>query len=340
MTSDKSMEYTKSGVNIDAAASWVSKIKQLAEQTRDAGVLSGVGGFSGLYSLEHLGFENLVLASGADGVGTKVIIAQIMDKHDTVGIDLVAMNVDDVVTSGATPLFFLDYIAGGGLTPHLVEQIVKGVAAGCRAAGCVLLGGETAQMPDLYAPGEYDLAGFCVGIADKSQLIDGKAIKQGDVVIGLASSGLHSNGYTLARKVFREAGWGLNRHVDQFGRTLGEELLEPTRIYAPLLLKIRDSVCLKGAAHITGGGMVENLPRILPPGLRVEFDFVWEVPPVFQVIQELGKISDTEMYRVFNMGVGMAVVVAQYDADKVIALCDETGIPSFVVGEVVGEPAR
>jgi phosphoribosylformylglycinamidine cyclo-ligase len=338
MTSDRSVEYTKAGVDIDAAVSWVSKIKQMAEQTRDAGVLSGVGGFSGLYSLEHLGYENLVLASGADGVGTKVIIAQMMDKHDTVGIDLVAMNVDDVVTSGATPLLFLDYIAGGRLTPDLVEQIVEGVVAGCQAAGCVLLGGETAQMPDLYGPGEYDLAGFCVGIADQSKLIDGKTIRHGDVVIGLASSGLHSNGYTLARKVFREAGWDLSRHVAEFGRSLGEELLEPTRIYAPLLLKIRDSVCLKGAAHITGGGIVENVPRIMAPGLKVEFDFSWEVPPVFQLIQELGKISDMEMYRVFNMGIGMAVVVGKDDVDKVIGLCRETGIASFVAGEVVGEP--
>ncbi len=338
MTLDRSMEYSKAGVNIDAAASWVSRIKQLAAQTRSDAVLSGVGGFSGLYSMDHLGFENLVLASGSDGVGTKVIIAQMMDKHDTVGIDLVAMNVDDVVTSGATPLFFLDYIAGGNLTPDLVEQIIQGVVAGCQAAGCTLLGGETAQMPDLYGPGEYDLAGFCVGAATKSHIIDGKSIRQGDIVVGLASSGLHSNGYTLVRKVFREAGWGLSRYVGQLGRTLGEELLEPTRIYAPLLLKIRDNVCIKGAAHITGGGIVENVPRILPPELKVKFNLGWEVPPVFQVIQELGNICDKEMYRVFNMGIGMTAIVAPGDVDKVMALSREAGIGSFVVGEIVGEP--
>lgn len=332
----RSIEYAKAGVDIDAAASWVSKIKLMAAQTGDAGVLSGVGGFSGLYSMEHLGYGNLVLASGADGVGTKVIIAQKMDKHDTVGIDLVAMNVDDVVTSGARPLFFLDYIAGGKLTPGLVEQLVKGVVAGCQAVGCVLLGGETAQMPDLYGPGEYDLAGFCVGVADKSELIDGSMIKAGDVVVGLTSSGLHSNGYTLARKVFKEARWDLGRHVDEFGRTLGEELLEPTRTYAPLLLKIRDTLCLKGAAHITGGGLIENVPRVLPQGLKVAFDFSWEVPPVFRVIQELGRIAESEMYRVFNMGVGMAVVVEADDVHKVMELCSEAGIGSFVVGEVVG----
>ncbi len=340
MNSDRSKQYSKAGVNIDAAAAWVSRIKELAAQTKSDAVVSGVGGFSGLYSMEHLGFGNLVLASGSDGVGTKVLIAQKMDKHDTVGIDLVAMNVDDVVTSGATPLFFLDYIAGGTLSPDLVEQLIKGVVAGCKAAGCTLLGGETAQMPDLYGPGEYDLAGFCVGAAIKSQIIDGRDIEEGDIVVGLASSGLHSNGYTLVREVFRESRWELNRYVDEFGRTLGEELLEPTRIYAPLVLNIREQVCLKGAAHITGGGIVENIPRILPEGLGVKFDLNWEVPVVFRVVQKLGKISDDEMYRVFNMGIGMAVIVSPGDVDKARELSRDAGIASFVVGEVIGKPEK
>ena len=337
MKSDKSILYTKAGVDIDGAALWVSRIKQIAEETRNDAVLSGVGGFSGLYSMAHLGFDELVLASGTDGVGTKVIVAQMMDKHDTLGIDLVAMSVNDVAASGAVPLFFLDYIAGGALTPELVEQIVLGVAKGCRMAGCVLLGGETAQMSDLYEPGQYDLAGFCVGAVMRTAVVDRASIKPGDVVVGFASSGLHSNGYTLARKVFKDAGWGLDRFVDEFGRTLGEEMMEPTFIYSPVLAKIRGGVNVKGVAHITGGGMVENLPRILPKHLKAKIDGAWEIPPVFRVIQRLGRVSEEEMFRVFNMGVGMTVIVHPAEANKVIALGREEGIPSFVVGEIVAK---
>ncbi|MGI6628809.1 MAG: phosphoribosylformylglycinamidine cyclo-ligase [Bacillota bacterium] len=338
MSSGKSEEYSKAGVDIDAAAAWVMRIKDLAAKTGNNAVLSGVGGFSGLYSMERFGFENLVLSAGADGVGTKVIIAQMMGKHDTVGIDLVAMNVDDIVASGAAPLFFLDYIAGGNLNPKLVEEIVKGVVEGCIRAGCVLLGGETAQMPDLYGPGEYDLAGFSVGALTKDQIVDGKGIRQGDILVGFASSGLHSNGYTLARHVFLEmARWSVERYVEDFGRTLGEELLEPTRIYAPLVLKIRDSVTLKGAAHITGGGLAENIPRILPKGLTMRLRYDWEVPAVFSILQKLGQVSDDEMYRVFNMGIGMTVIVAPGDVDEVVKIGHEAGIPSFVVGEIVAK---
>ncbi len=336
MASGKSEEYTKAGVDIDAASKWVSRIKRLAAKTGNEAVLSGVGGFSGLYGMGKFGFKGLVLASGADGVGTKVIISQMIGKHDTVGIDLVAMNADDIVTSGASPLFFLDYIAGGNLNPDLVEKIVSGVVEGCTRAGCALLGGETAQMPDLYGPGEYDLAGFCVGALDKSQIVDGKDIRQGDILVGFASSGLHSNGYTLARHVFLEkAGWSIDRYVEDFGRTLGEELLEPTRIYAPIILKIRDSAALKGAAHITGGGLVENIPRILPEGLAMRLSFDWEVPNVFSILQSLGQISDDEMYRVFNMGIGMMAIVAPGDVDRVIHISSDAGIPSFVAGEIV-----
>ncbi len=335
MKPNGSAEYSKAGVNIDTAALWVSKIKKLAAQTKNDAVVSGIGGFSGLYSMFHLGFSDLVLASSSDGVGTKVLIAQKMGKHDTIGIDLVAMNVNDIITSGAAPLFFLDYIAGANLSVELIEQIVQGVVIGCKAADCTLLGGETAQMPDLYGPGEYDLAGFCVGALHKNRIIDGKDINKGDVIIGFASSGLHSNGYTLVRKVIAELGWELQRHVDSLGRTLGEELLEPTRIYVSLMIHLMDKICVKGAAHITGGGIIENLPRILPKNLKANISFAWDIPPIFQVIEELGKISKQEMYRVFNMGIGMIVIIHPNDVDEVIRIGSELGVSSVVVGEIV-----
>ncbi len=335
MKPNGSAEYSKAGVNIDTAALWVSKIKKLAAQTKNDAVVSGIGGFSGLYSMFHLGFSDLVLASSSDGVGTKVLIAQKMGKHDTIGIDLVAMNVNDIITSGAAPLFFLDYIAGANLSVELIEQIVQGVVIGCKAADCTLLGGETAQMPDLYGPGEYDLAGFCVGALHKNRIIDGKDINKGDVIIGFASSGLHSNGYTLVRKVIAELGWELQRHVDSLGRTLGEELLEPTRIYVSLMIHLMDNICVKGAAHITGGGIIENLPRILPKNLKANISFAWDIPPIFQVIEELGKISKQEMYRVFNMGIGMIVIIHPNDVDEVIRIGSELGVSSVVVGEIV-----
>ncbi|HON86986.1 MAG TPA: phosphoribosylformylglycinamidine cyclo-ligase [Bacillota bacterium] len=335
MTLGRSDEYKKAGVNIDAASEWVLRIKELAARSHSDAVLSGIGGFSGLYSMKEFGAENLVLAAGSDGVGTKVIVAQMMGKNDTVGIDLVAMNVDDVVTSGAKPLFFLDYISGASLSPKVVEDIVSGVVEGCVRAGCALLGGETAQMPDLYSPGEYDLAGFCVGAVMRSEIIDGKSIRKGDVLLGLGSTGLHSNGYTLARRVFLEtAGWHIDRYVEEFGRTLGEELLEPTRIYAPFILKLKEAVPLKGIVHVTGGGLIENVPRIMPEGLKMRLSKDWEIPRVFELLQELGGIPSDEMYRVFNMGVGMVVVVQATDADRVISISKESQIPCFVVGDI------
>lgn len=338
MAFGNSDEYSKAGVNIDAASQWVLSIKEIAVRAQTDAVLSGIGSFSGLYSMEQFGSENLVLAAGADGVGTKVIVAQMMGKHDTIGIDLVAMNVDDVVASGAQPIFFLDYIAGGKLEPDLVVSIVQGVVEGCVRAQCVLLGGETAQMPDLYEPGQYDLAGFCVGALDKREIIDGQDIKEGDVLLGLASSGLHSNGYSLARKVFfEEVRWQVDKHVMEFGRTLGEELLEPTRIYEPLILKIKESVPVKGIAHVTGGGLIKNIPRILPPGFTMRLSKDWEIPPVFSVLQELGGISEDEMYTVFNMGVGMVVVVDPAHVQKVTAISRESGVPCFVVGDISEE---
>jgi phosphoribosylformylglycinamidine cyclo-ligase len=335
MASGRSDEYRKAGVNIDAASEWVRRIRDLAQRSQNEAVLSGIGGFAGLYSMDGFGFDNLVLAAGADGVGTKVIIAQMMGRNDTVGIDLVAMNVDDVVASGAKPVFFLDYIAGANLSPEVVEDIVSGVVEGCVRAECALLGGETAQMPDLYGPGEYDLAGFCVGVVDKREIVDGKSIRKGDVFLGLGSTGLHSNGYTLARKVFFEkAGWEIDRYVKEFGRTLGEELLEPTRIYAPFVLRLKEAVPVKGIVHITGGGLVENVPRILPEGLKMRLSGDWEVPCVFELLQELGGVARDEMYRVFNMGVGMVIVVDPKDVDRIVSISKESAIPCFPVGDV------
>ncbi len=328
-------QYRQAGVDIDAASSSVERIKKIVSSTHGPGVLSAIGGFSGLYHAGSLGFKDLVLATGADGVGTKVKISQALGKHDTVGIDLVAMNCDDVVTSGARPLFFLDYIAVGKLEPEVVTDLVKGVVEGCNQAGCALLGGETAQMPGIYRPGEYDLAGFCVGGVERSEIVDGSRISAGDVLIGLESSGLHSNGYTLARHVLLDsAKLHLEQHMPEFGRTLGEELLEPTRIYAKALISLRDRVDVKGMAHITGGGILGNVPRIFPPGLTMSLTHDWEVPPVFRLIQDLGKVSSQEMYRVFNMGVGMVVVVSPTDVDGTIASLAELGIGAFPMGEI------
>ncbi len=284
--------YRKAGVDIKGASDSVKTITGLAKSTYNDSVLSEIGGFSGLFHAGGLAFKDLVLASGADGVGTKVLVSQAMDKHDTVGIDLVAMNVDDVVTCGARPLFFLDYLAVGRLNPGVVRDLIAGVTAGCKQAGCVLLGGETAQMPDIYGPDEYDLAGFCVGGVERGQIIDGSKIVPGDVLIGLESSGLHSNGYSLARKVLLEDGkMDLGRQIPEFGRTLGEELLEPTRIYASAIVELIKEVPVKGLTHVTGGGILGNVPRVFPRGVKMSLSWDWPVPPVFHMIQRLGGVS-------------------------------------------------
>jgi phosphoribosylformylglycinamidine cyclo-ligase len=327
--------YVKAGVDIDGAASSVKRIMEIARETHNPSVLTEIGGFSGLFRAGDLGMKDMVLAAGADGVGTKVKIAQAMGKHDTVGIDLVAMNADDVVTSGAKPLFFLDYVAVGKLRPVVVEEIVRGVAEGCKRAGCALLGGETAQMPGMYDEDEYDLAGFCVGAVERDHIIDGSRIAPGDVLVGLESSGLHSNGFTLARRVLLDdARLGLERRVPELDRTLGEELLEPTRIYAPAVLRLRESVDLKGVAHITGGGIPGNVPRILPRGTRMRVTGKWPVPPVFELLRRLGGISDEEMSRVFNMGIGMVVVVPESEADKAASVLERMGIGAHYIGTV------
>lgn len=321
----------KPGVN-------VGRLADLAKQSYGPEVLSGVGGFAGLFHASGMGFRDLVLAAGADGVGTKVKIAQAMGKHDTVGIDLVAMNADDVVTCGAAPLFFLDYVAVGKVGPGVVEEIVKGVVAGCNLAGCALLGGETATMPAMYEDGEYDLAGFCVGGVERDRIIDGKDIAPKDVVLGLPSSGIHSNGYTTARRVLLDEGrMSLSDHVAELGRTLGEELLEPTRIYSRALVFAMGKVRIKGMTHITEGGIPGNTPRTLPQGTRLQITGKWPVPPVFDLIRRTGKLSDQEMARVFNMGIGMTLVVSPDDAGKAVEALKEAGMTAYLVGEVVAE---
>ncbi len=327
--------YREAGVDIDAAALSVESIKKLAQSTYTPGVLSGIGGFSGLFQVGSSGEKDLVLAAGADGVGTKILVAQQMGKHDTVGIDLVAMNCDDIVTSGARPFFFLDYIAVGKLDSDVVTDLVKGVAQGCQLAGCALLGGETAEMPGVYEPGQYDLAGFCVGGCQRGQIVDGSKIKEGDVLIGLESSGLHSNGYSLARRVLLEdAKMPLNLQLPELGRTLGEELLEPTRVYAKCVQFLQSKVDVKGMAHITGGGLLENIPRVLPAGLSMKLSCRWRVPPIFELIQKTGQIPTQEMYRVFNMGVGMVVIVDPAEADSALRASSQWGINGFILGEV------
>lgn len=328
-------QYRDAGVDIDGAASSAGRIAALARETYGPQVLSGVGGFSGLFATANLGMKDMVLAAGADGVGTKVKISQAMGKHDTVGIDLVAMNCDDVVTGGARPLFFLDYVAVGKLQTGVMDEIIRGVVEGCKRAGCALLGGETAQMPGLYDEGEYDLAGFCVGAVEKDKIIDGSRIEAGDVVIGLESSGLHSNGYTLARKVLLDdAGMRLDQHIAELGRTLGEEMLEPTRIYAPYVLSLRDSVDLLGVAHVTGSGIPGNVPRIFPKGLRLAITGKWPVPPIFSLIERLGRIPRDEMLRVFNLGIGMTVIVSEKDAGKTLDALAALGVRGHHVGVV------
>jgi phosphoribosylformylglycinamidine cyclo-ligase len=320
------LTYKKAGVDIDRADLFISKIRPLIEKTARPELLGGIGGFSGLFLPRLRGVKNPVLVSSTDGVGTKLLIAEKMDRYDTVGIDLVAMSVDDVVVTGAEPLFFLDYIAAGKLEPRKLVQLIKGIVRGCREAGCALVGGETAELPGLYAAGKFDLAGFCVGIVPKEKLIDGRRCRPGDKVIGLASSGLHSNGYSLVRKVFRPG---------EIKGRLGGELLRPTRIYTRPVLKVLEKIPVKAMAHITGGGFYDNIPRVIPAGLDVRIKKgSWPVPRIFRLIQERGKIREREMFRTFNMGVGMAVVVAARDAERTVRMFERVGQKAWVIGDL------
>ncbi|WP_160724244.1 phosphoribosylformylglycinamidine cyclo-ligase [Bacillus sp. USDA818B3_A] len=328
--------YKEAGVNIEAGYEAVSRMKKHVQRTARAGVIGGLGGFGGMFDLSSLQLKEPVLVSGTDGVGTKLMIAFWMDKHDTIGIDAVAMCVNDIVVQGAEPLFFLDYIACGSQEPEKIEAIVKGIADGCKQAGCALIGGETAEMPGLYSQNEYDLAGFTVGACEKSQLITGESIKAGDVLIGLASSGIHSNGYSLVRKVFNN--WSLLDFVDELGCTLGEELLKPTKIYVKPILSALKKFPLKGMAHITGGGFIENIPRMLPEGLGATIEEKsWPIPPVFQLISSHGQIDYEEMYNIFNMGVGMVVAVDREIAADVLQHFEQCGEKAYQIGVVTDQ---
>ena len=330
--------YKQAGVDIEAGYEAVERIKKHVKRTVRPGVLGALGGFGGMFDLSSLGLKEPVLVSGTDGVGTKLMLAFMMDRHDTIGIDAVAMCVNDIVVQGAEPLYFLDYIACGKAEPEKIEAIVKGIADGCEMAGCALVGGETAEMPGMYSPDEYDLAGFAVGACEKSGIITGEQIKEGDVLIGLASSGIHSNGYSLVRNVFFEqAGWELDRFVEEFGCTLGEELLKPTRIYVKSVLAALKQFELKGLAHITGGGFIENIPRMLPDGLGAEIEEgSWEIPQVFKTLESLGEIESQDMYNIFNMGIGMVAAVDPAVAQDVLRLFNENGEKASVIGTVTG----
>ena len=330
------LTYAEAGVSIEAGEALVRRIGPIAKQTKTAGVLAGVGGFSALYDLKSSGYRDPILVSSTDGVGTKLKIAFLTGVHDTVGIDLVAMGVNDILTQGAAPLFFLDYFVCGKLDVKIAAAVVRGIAAGCRDAGCALIGGETAEHPGDFADGEYDLAGFVVGVLERRKIIDPNKIIAGDVLIGLPSSGLHSNGYSLARKVLLErSGFRIDQRIPELGRTLGEELLEPTCIYAKIVAMLFDKFPIKGAAHITGGGIAGNLPRVLPSGRRALIERQsWPVPTVFRMIQKIGAIAQDEMDRTFNNGLGMILVVGKKHTDRVLQAVSKLGERCYVIGEI------
>jgi phosphoribosylformylglycinamidine cyclo-ligase len=321
-----SLTYKKAGVDIDEADAFIKRIKPLIKTTRRPEVLGGIGGFSGLFAPKFEGLKDPVLVSSTDGVGTKLLIADLQKKYDTVGIDLVAMSVDDVVVTGAEPLIFLDYIACGRLVTSQLVQVMKGIVKGCREAGCALVGGETAELPGMYARDKWDLAGFSVGIVSREKIVDGRRCRPGDVVIGLASSGLHSNGFSLVRKVFGEK---------ELKGDLGWEVLRPTRIYTRPILAVLKKFEIKAMAHITGGGFYDNIPRVIPEGLsvRIRRDS-WSIPAIFRMIQKRGGISEREMFRTFNMGVGMAVVVGAGRAAQVVRAFERLGQKAWVIGDV------
>ena len=331
-------DYKAAGVDIDAGNETVSRIRRLARGTFTPGVLSEIGSFGGLFRLDRERYQEPVLVSSADGVGTKLKVAFMMDKHDTVGADLVNHCVNDILVQGAEPLFFLDYLATGRLSPAVAEQVVTGVARACKENGCALIGGETAEMPGFYADGEYDIAGFIVGAVEKSKVIDGKAVVPGDVLIAVPSAGLHTNGYSLARRVFFElAGWKPDTFVRELNMTIGEALLAPHRSYLHAVRPLIERDWVKGLAHITGGGLTENLPRTLPEGCAAEVDQQsWSIPPIFQLLQQHGAIAREEMFRAFNMGVGLVIVCTSRDAERVINTLMRGGEPNaFRLGFVV-----
>ena len=328
----ESLSYCDAGVDIDAGDTLVEAIKPYAKRTMRPEVLAGIGGFGALVEISKK-YRQPVLVAGTDGVGTKLKLAFQLNRHETVGIDLVAMSVNDVLVQGAEPLFFLDYFACGKLDVATATQVIKGVARGCELAGCALIGGETAEMPSMYPAGEYDLAGFAVGVVEKSAIIDGRAIVAGDAVLGLASSGAHSNGYSLIRAVIERVKPDL--HADFHGRPLAEVLLEPTRIYVKPLLALMQNIKVKGMAHITGGGLVENIPRALPEGVRAVLQqSAWPAPPLFKWLQQHGGVAEAEMHRVFNCGIGMALIVAEEDAAAALRMLGAAGESVYRIGRI------
>ena len=336
MKNSHSAAYDAAGVDIKAGYRGVQLMKEHVERTVIPGVVSGIGGFGGLFAPDLMGMREPVLVSGTDGVGTKQRIAQLMDKHDTVGIDCVAMCVNDIICCGAKPLFFLDYIAIGKNTPEKVATLVSGVAEGCVQAGCALIGGETAEHPGTMAADDYDLAGFSVGIVDRQSILDKRTVAPGDAIIGLRSSGVHSNGFSLVRKVFDVEHADLGRHVDALGMPLGEALLTPTRIYVKPVLRLLESVAVKGIAHITGGGFYENLPRSLPDGIGASIEKrAVPVLPIFDMIRRAGHVDERDMFNTFNMGVGMTLIVAAADLDAAMAVLEQAGERPVLLGHTV-----
>lgn len=329
--------YKKAGVDIAAGNEAVERMKKHVKRTFRPEVMTELGGFGGLFGLNKDKYEEPVLVSGTDGVGTKLKLAFAMDKHDTIGIDAVAMCVNDIVVQGAEPLFFLDYLACDKVIPEKIEAIVAGIAEGCYQSGCALIGGETAEMPGMYAEGEYDIAGFTVGVVDKSKIVNGSSIAAGDIVLGLPSSGVHSNGFSLVRKLLLEqAGYDLKDRLSELdGDVLGEVLLAPTRLYVKPVLALLEKVQVKGMAHITGGGFIENIPRVLPDGVNAEIDHgSWPVQPIFRLLQRTGEVSDRDMFTTFNMGIGLVIVVAEQDAEQALSALREAGETPYQIGRI------
>jgi phosphoribosylformylglycinamidine cyclo-ligase len=332
-----SLSYRDAGVDIEAGDALVERIKPYARRTMRPEVLAGIGGFGALVEIGKR-FREPVLVASTDGVGTKLKLAFALHRHDTVGIDLVAMSVNDILVQGAEPLFFLDYFACGKLDVDVAADVIKGIAAGCEEAGCALTGGETAEMPGMYADGEYDLAGFAVGVVEKSSIIDGRSIAPGDVVLGLPSSGPHSNGFSLIRRIVETSGADLHAPFDH--TTLGGVLLAPTRIYVKPLLALMHDMPVKGMAHITGGGLLENVPRVLPPGVQARLTrTAWKRPAIFDWLQRHGNVADTEMHRVFNCGIGMVAIVAAAHADRALRMLAGSGVEAARIGAIVAQPA-
>lgn len=336
MTKISSSKYSEAGVDIDKGNTFISRIKGLVADTHSRGVINDIGGFSGLFAIGNAGYEDPVLIASTDGVGTKVTVAKLCNKHDTIGIDLVAMCVNDVIVSGAKPLFFLDYFASSSLDLDVATDVVKGIAEGCKISKCSLIGGETAEMPGLYQPGDYDLAGFVVGIGERNDIIDGSDIRVGNKIIGLASSGLHSNGYSLVRKIFfEELGLTVDDRIEEFGCTVGEELLRPTRIYVESVLKVLRNFKINGLIHNTGGGFIDNVPRVLPANCKaVIHKNSWDIPPVFGFLENKGNIPEAEMYRTFNMGIGLIAMVDDDQLEDVMQQFTAMGEKVFIIGEI------